>query len=93
MEKNYEYTCGPQIATSIKAQCNPRPKRIIESRLCQKAPLKNEFDLIEAECWGVNEQFSNMIYIRDLDKDEIKVLTMQKQISLANEHWYHLFES
>ena len=42
--------------TSIKAQCSARMRGIPGSRLCQEAPLEDEFDLIEAKCRGMNEQ-------------------------------------
>ena len=44
--------------------------------MCQEAPLEDEFDLIEAKCRGVNEQVNVRIYIGNLDKDEVEVLTM-----------------
>lgn len=40
------------------------------------APLEDELDLIELKCWGVNEQVNIRIYIGNLDKDEVEVLTM-----------------
>jgi hypothetical protein len=40
------------------------------------SPLKDEFDLIEAKGGGVNEQVNVMIQIKDIDKNEIEVLTM-----------------
>ena len=43
------------MATYIKAQCSTRPRGILGSRLCEDGPLKDEFDLIEAKCRGVNE--------------------------------------
>ena len=71
------------MATSIRAQCNARPRGFLGSRLCQEAPFEDEFDLIEAKCRGVNEQVNVGVYIRDLDKDEVEVLTMQERISFA----------
>ena len=54
--------------------------------MCQKTPFQfNEFDLIEAKCWGVNEHVNVKVYIRDLNKDEIEVLTMKEQITFAAE--------
>ena len=44
--------------------------------MCQGAPLKDECDLIKAKGRGVNEQVNVRIQIRDLDKDEVEVLTM-----------------
>ena len=44
--------------------------------MCQEAPLEDEFDLIEAKCRGVNKQVNVRIYIGNLDKDEVEVLTM-----------------
>ena len=49
------------MATSIRAQCSARRRGILGSRLCQVAPFEDEFDLIEAKCWGVNEQINVMI--------------------------------
>jgi hypothetical protein len=46
------------------------------STLCQEPPLEDEFDLIEAKCQGMNEQINVMIYIGNLDKNEIEVLTI-----------------
>jgi hypothetical protein len=46
------------MATSIKTQCNARPVGILENRKCQKVPLKDEFDIIEAKGGVVNEQVS-----------------------------------
>jgi hypothetical protein len=51
------------MTTSMKAQCCPRPRGILGSRLCQEGPLENAFDFIDAKCWGVNEQLIVMIYI------------------------------
>lgn len=64
------------MATSIKTQCNARPVGILENRKCQKVPLKDEFDIIEAKGGGVNEQVYIRIQISDLDKNKEKMLTM-----------------
>ena len=64
------------MATSIKAQCSTKPRGILRSRMCQEGPFEDEFDLIQAKCRGVNEQVNIMIYIGNLDKMEIQVLTM-----------------
>ena len=72
--------------TSIKAQCSARMRGILGSRLCQEAPFEDEFDLIEAKCRGVNEQVNFGVYIGDLDKCEVEVLTMQERIFLAAKH-------
>jgi hypothetical protein len=48
-----------------------------------RVPFEDEFDLIEAECRGVNEQVNVGVHIRDLDKDKVEVLTMQERISFA----------
>jgi hypothetical protein len=53
---------------------------ILGSRLCQEAPFEDEFDLFQAKGRGVNEQINYGIYIRDLDKYEVEVLTMQERI-------------
>ena len=37
---------------------------------------EDEFDLIEAKYGGVNEQVVVRVYIRDLDKNEVEVLTI-----------------
>ena len=73
------------MATSIRAQCSARLRGILGSRLCQEAPFKDEFDLIEAKCRGVNEQVNARVYIRDLNKDEIDVLTMKERITFEAE--------
>ena len=59
------------MTTPIKAQYSVRPGRILGSRMCEEAPLKDEFDLIEAKGRGVNEQVNVRIQIKDLDEDEI----------------------
>ena len=51
------------MATSIRAQCRARLRGIMGIRLCQKAPFEDEFNLIEAEYWGVNEKVNFRIYI------------------------------
>ena len=38
------------------------------------------FDLIEAKCGGVNEQFNFKVYIIDFDNYEIGVLMMPKNL-------------
>jgi len=80
---NYEFTFGPQLTTSIRTKCSARMRVILGSRLCQEAPFEDEFDLIEAKGRGVNEQVNFGIYIRDLDKYEVEVLTMQERISFT----------
>ena len=80
------------MATSIKAQYSPRPRGILENKLCQEAPVENEFYLIEAKCWGMNKQVNIRIYIGNLDKDEIKVLTMHKIFFFVAKLCYHSFE-
>ena len=57
-------------------------KGILGKKLCQEAPFKDEFDLIEAKCRGVNEQVNFGVYITHLDKYEVKVFTMQERICL-----------
>ena len=89
---NYEFTWGPQLATSIRVLCSVRLRGILESRLCQESPLEDEFDIIEAKCWGVNEQVNVAVYIWDLNKDEVEVLTMQERILFAAKFWYHILE-
>lgn len=64
------------MATSIKTQCSTRPGRILGSRMCQKTFLVDEFDLIEAKCQDINEQINVKIYIENLDKNEVDVLTI-----------------
>ena len=64
------------MATSIKIEYSIRRGGIPGSRMCQEAPLEDKFDLIEVKCQDVNEQVNVRIYFRDLDKDEIEVLTM-----------------
>ena len=64
------------MATCIRAQCSARLRGILGSRLCQEAPFEDEFDLIEATCRGVNERVNVGVYIRNLDKDKVEVLTM-----------------
>jgi hypothetical protein len=49
---------------------------ILRSRLCQEAPFEDEFDLIETKYRGVNKQ----INFKNLDKNEVEVLTMHEQI-------------
>jgi hypothetical protein len=56
---------------------------ILGSRLCQEAPFKDEFDLIEAKDRGVNEQVNFRIYIRNLDKYEVEVHTILERIAFA----------
>ena len=46
------------MATFIEAQCSTWPGGILGSRMCQEAPLEDEFDLIEVKCRGVNEQIN-----------------------------------
>jgi hypothetical protein len=62
---------------------NASMKVILGSKMCQEAPFEDEFDLIEAKDRGENKQIKFGVYIRDLDKYEVKVLTMQKRISFA----------
>ena len=45
------------MITSMKAQCNPKLKEILGSRLCQKAPLHNEFDFIKAKCNEISQHW------------------------------------
>ena len=61
---------------SMRTKYSARMKGILGSILCQEAPFKDEFDLIEAKDRGVNEQVNFMIHIRDLDKYEVEVLIM-----------------
>jgi hypothetical protein len=56
---------------------------ILRSRLYQEAPFEDEFNLIEAKCRGVDEQVNFRVYIRNLDKYEVELLTMQERISFA----------
>ena len=44
------------MTISMRAQCSAWLRGILRSRLYQKAPFEDEFDLIEAKCRGVNEQ-------------------------------------
>jgi hypothetical protein len=53
---------------------------ILGSRLCQETLFENEFDLIEAKGRGVIEKVNLGVYIRDLDKYEVEMLTMHEQI-------------
>lgn len=46
--------------------------------MCQEVPFQDEFDLIEAKCWGVNEQVNVKVCIRNLNKDAVQVLAMQE---------------
>lgn len=62
------------MATSIKAQYGTRLWGIIRSGMCSDAPLDDEIDFIEAKCWRMNEEVYVGIYIKNLDKDEVKVL-------------------
>ena len=80
------------MTTSMKAQCSIRPKKNIGSRMCKEAPLKNEFDLIDVKGRGMNEQINVKIQIRDLNKDEVEVLTMYKRVSLAAKLGYRIFK-
>ena len=64
------------MATSIMEQCSARLRGILGSRLCQEPPFEDEFDFIEAEFWGVNNQVNVGVYTRDFDKDDVEVLTM-----------------
>jgi hypothetical protein len=65
---NCEFTKGPQMITSIRtqSQCSTKLREVLVSRLCQEVPFEDELNLIEAKCWGVNEQVNIGIYIRDL---------------------------
>lgn len=65
------------MVTSMKTQCSPRLTRNLGCKLYQEVPLENECDLTKAKCWDVNEQIYVRIYIRNLHKDEVHVLTMQ----------------
>lgn len=56
---------------------------IIQSRLYQEDPFKDEFDLIEAKIKGVNGQVKFKIYFREPVKYEVEVLIMQEQMSFA----------
>ena len=58
--------------------------------MCQKAPFKDEFDFIEAKCWGVNEQIHLRIQIRNLDEDVIEMLTIHIRILFAAEFGNHI---
>jgi len=49
---------------------------ILGSRLYQEGLFDNEFNLIETKCKGVNEQVHFGVYIKDLDKYEVELLTM-----------------
>ena len=69
--------------TYFRAQYSAKMKGILGKRLYQEAPFEDEFDLIEAKGRGVNEQINFGIYIRYLDKYEIKVFTMHERISFA----------
>ena len=71
------------MATSIRAQCSARLKEILRNKLFQEASFEDEFDLIETKLWGMIEQVNVGVYIKNLDKDEAYVLTMQVQILFA----------
>ena len=71
--------------TYFRAQCSARMRIILGRRMCQEAPFEDEFDLIEAKGRGVNEQVNFWVYIRHLDKYEVKVFTMQERILFAAE--------
>ena len=60
--------------------------------MCQDVPLEDEFDLIKDICRGVKKQVNVIICIRNLDKNEVEVLTMYEGVSLAAELRYHIFE-
>ena len=71
------------MTTSITTKCSARIRRIIGSILCQEAPFNNEFNLIGAKYRDVNDQVNFGVYIRDLDKYKVEVLTMQERILFA----------
>ena len=62
--------------TYLRAQCSARMIGILERTLYQEAPFDDEFDLIEAKGRDVNEQVYFEVYIRHLDKYEVKVFIM-----------------
>jgi hypothetical protein len=80
------------IGTFIKALYIGRLRRILKSRLCQKIPFEDEFNFIEAKCWGVNEHIHFRILIRNLDKDVIQMLTIHIRILFAAELGNHIQE-
>jgi hypothetical protein len=71
------------LATSIRAHYSVRLRGIRGSRLYYKAPFDDEINLIEARYRDVNEQVNFGVYIRDLDKDEVEMLTMGERILFA----------
>jgi hypothetical protein len=83
IEINYEFTFGPELTTSIRIKCSARMRRILGSRLCLEAPLEDEYDLIKAKVRAMNEQIHFGVYIKNLDKYEVEVLTMQERIAFA----------
>ena len=75
-----------------KGTMQPQAAKNFRKQIVSRGPLENEFDLIKAKCWGVNELVNVMLYTEEFDKDEVELLTMQKQISLVAEFGYHFFE-
>ena len=64
------------MTTSIRTKYSARMRVILGSRLYLEAPFENDFDLIESKDRGVDEQVNFGVYIKDLHKYEVEVLTM-----------------
>jgi hypothetical protein len=71
------------MTTFIRTQCSVKLRGRLESRWYQETHSEYKFNLIEAKYQGMNEQLNFGIYIRDLDKYKVEVLTMQERILFA----------
>jgi hypothetical protein len=66
-----------------KGQSIPKSRTSLDGRMCQKATIKDEFDLVETKSRSVYEHINFGIKVRNLDKYVVEVFIIQIGIAAA----------